>query len=118
MRILTVSAFLLAGISGAAAQSITTGGNATTTSNALTFNAGPQVVLVKCNKMGDATPPSDCHLTEGHTLDEVMAVLWQQNEDRRAMYQSEAEMLKRRVKLIPPQKVKAKPPVASVEESR
>jgi hypothetical protein len=87
-------------------QSLAASGDAMTTANTLTFNSGPEVILIKCDKVGDNVPPSQCHLTEGHTLDDVMAVLWQQNEDRRAMYQAEADMLKHRMKLIPPIKEK------------
>jgi hypothetical protein len=118
--IIAVSALLLAGISGAAAQSITGGDGVSTASPAILSGATstPEIIL-ECKKAGGrAMPPSDCHLTKGHTLDDVMKALWEQQQFQRVMANERAEELKQRVKLIPPQKVKAKPPVASVEEPR
>jgi hypothetical protein len=57
--------------------------------------------IVNCNRNKESGQPYDCHFVGKHNLDEVMAVLWQEAQDRKALGEELRDELKQRMKAKP-----------------
>jgi hypothetical protein len=77
------------------------GGNSTTTTSPLTritLGNYEDNIIATCNKTKKSGEPFDCHLVGKHTLDDVVAIFWEQQEARRAEVESKVEELKEMLK--------------------
>jgi hypothetical protein len=72
--------------------------NATTVSTLQVWSGGTSEPIAICDEVDKDGLPSKCHLANGHTLDEVMQVMWQESERHSEAYKSLADKYIARLK--------------------
>ena len=86
------------------AQQVTTpaiqsGSGVTWTGTTTILNGGDGANIAECEEGFMDKPPTRCHLVNGHSLDDVIAEFWKENQLHRQLAQDYADRLKKDIEL-------------------